>query len=93
MHYSFVDESSLIDREMNPTDIEKNDDKLNLEGTRFLNDDRSCVQRLSNQTVLAITCALFAAFVIAEIIGALVRDSIIPLQLRSNCIFILFIGG
>jgi len=30
------------------------------------------VQRLSNQTVLAITCAMFAAFVIAEIIGALV---------------------
>jgi len=47
-------------------DVEKNDDKLKLESSR------SCVQRLSNQTVLAITCAMFTAFVIAEIIGALV---------------------
>lgn len=71
MHYSLIDNGTLSDREMNP-DLEKNEDKLNLEGTRFLNDDRSCVKKLSNQSVLAITCSLFAVFVIAEIIGALV---------------------
>lgn len=41
---------------------------------RFLLEDteKSWIQRLSNQTVLGITCALFFIFVVAEVIGALV---------------------
>lgn len=74
VHYKLLENSTLEDNNMISCDVEKNEDKLNLEGTRFLNDNRSCVQKLSNQTVLAITCAMFAAFVIAEIIGALVRS-------------------
>lgn len=80
VHYKLLENSTLEDSDMISCDVEKNDEKLNLEGTRFLNDEnRSCVQRLSNQTVLAITCAMFAAFVIAEIIGALVRIYSLPL--------------
>lgn len=78
VHYKLLENSTLEDNRMISHDVEKNEDKLNLEGTRFLNDEnRSCVQRLSNQTVLAITCAMFAAFVIAEIIGALVSLKLI----------------
>lgn len=52
-------------------------EKEDLEMNKFLMEEGSdgscaCVKKLSNQTVLMITCALFALFVIAEIIGALV---------------------
>lgn len=61
-----------------PEDMElKNDPskhKVDMEANRYLmDDDRSWLQRLSNQTVLGVTCFLFFLFVVAEIIGALVR--------------------
>lgn len=75
MHYKLLDENEEHE-EMN---IEKTkEQKEDLEMNKFLMDEESdgscaCVRKLSNQTVLMITCALFAAFVVAEIIGALVR--------------------
>lgn len=74
MHYSLLD-----DRESD-MNIENNKSaQEDLELNKFLIDEESdgscaCVKKLSNQTVLIITCALFALFVVAEIIGALVRN-------------------
>ena len=68
MQYSLLDHSEMEDTKKENGDIE---------GNRFLlEEDRqvSCFSKLNNQTVLAITCSLFAIFVIAEIIGALVRN-------------------
>lgn len=53
----------------------KNKNKADLESNRYLleeDDNTSCVKKLSNQTVLGVTCLMFFLFVVAEIIGAVV---------------------
>ena len=67
MQYKLLDDSEEMDVDQSATKVE--------EGNRYLLDDEqqsSWINRLSNQTVLGVTCLMFFLFVVAEIIGALV---------------------
>lgn len=78
MEYSDLDnskESLIPNSDMAEMVENKNKNKIDLESNRYLleeDDNTSCVKKLSNQTVLGVTCLMFFLFVVAEIIGALV---------------------
>jgi hypothetical protein len=64
---------------------------------RFLLDDEkegtfSCIRKLSNQTVLGVTCLLFFLFVVAEIVGALVRNELALTMFPHTLLLIYAVG-